>query len=77
MITYIYAIDAHNRIIIDDDEVFTDYNPRKFIESLGFKIEYSSPDRKDQRRAQRELNKVIAARNFLLWERMIEERGQI
>lgn len=77
MITYIYTIDPYNSIIIEDGEIFTIYNPVKFMESLGFGLVYLHKGEKKRRCARRKLNNIVAARNFHFWDKMVEERGLI
>ncbi len=75
MIKYWYTIDKYNSIFIDDDdEIISQTNPIKFLNTIGLNIYYNT---KKHKIAKRELSRIFHDRNFYKWYRMKEERGLI
>lgn len=73
---YVFAIDAHNYIFIDDDDkVVSHTNMFGLMDSIGLVIYHKNAT--DERKARKELAEVFHARNFHMWEHMKEERGLI
>ena len=71
MITYVFAIDSYNRIIKEDEHIYSETDVVGYMKSIGWTITEDAWANEENRWKRKRLASIFSERNFFRYEQRL------